>query len=536
MQALLLASGEAEGLDALANQTPTPMLPVVNRPIMAYAVELLSRAKIRHQIVCLHDGRGAVEGFFGDGMRWGAKLDYVLLRERVGSAGALLRAASLISETFLALPAAALVDLDVEAALAFHQAHGGLATIITARDTAGAIRPTGAFIAEPAALAAIPAGARGDFVAEVAPALRASGAAIHEYQMDGYWNALESPAAYAAAQRAVMLSAWGEAAPSVELAGPRPRTANIEGRQIAPGIWVGRGDAIHPAVRLTPPVCIGARCRVGRDAEIGPFAVLGDGSIVDDEATVNESVVLPQTYVGRLVDIRRRVVSQGTMLDVESGERVEIADPFLLGAATAEGAVWTPIRLLDITLALLGLLVMLPLLLAVAVLALVSSRGRVLRREPRVGGYRRSSGGPIPELHHFGMICFAVRRPDGSVGALGRLLERHELHRTPALLNVLLGDLALVGIKPLTPEEAAQATEPWQKQRYECRAGLSGLWYVQGDRASSLTDVLVADAYYVATRSWRSDLKLLLRTPAAWLRRTVRPTDILPDAEVSAVY
>jgi lipopolysaccharide/colanic/teichoic acid biosynthesis glycosyltransferase len=83
----------------------------------------------------------------------------------------------------------------------------------------------------------------------------------------------------------------------------------------------------------------------------------------------------------------------------------------------------------------------------------------------------------------------------------------------------LTGKISLVGVKPLLPEEASEITEAWQLQRHEYQAGFTGLWYVQNGRNSQLDETLIADTYYVATRTWREDLKILRKTPAGWLKR-----------------
>jgi lipopolysaccharide/colanic/teichoic acid biosynthesis glycosyltransferase len=77
----------------------------------------------------------------------------------------------------------------------------------------------------------------------------------------------------------------------------------------------------------------------------------------------------------------------------------------------------------------------------------------------------------------------------------------------------------LVGVKPLEPDTATEVSEPWQQKRYEYSTGFTGLWYTQTVPDGSLDEILVADAYYVATRTWRDDLKLLLHTPIVWYKR-----------------
>jgi lipopolysaccharide/colanic/teichoic acid biosynthesis glycosyltransferase len=94
------------------------------------------------------------------------------------------------------------------------------------------------------------------------------------------------------------------------------------------------------------------------------------------------------------------------------------------------------------------------------------------------------------------------------------------------LWHVLKGDLGLVGVKPLSPAEAEDVTELWQQKRYDYHAGFTGLWYIQTGAQGD--EVLVADAYYAATRNWREDLRLLGQTPLAWLRRAIQ-SDHHPD-------
>lgn len=139
----------------------------------------------------------------------------------------------------------------------------------------------------------------------------------------------------------------------------------------------------------------------------------------------------------------------------------------------------------------------------------------MLVREPRIG---QRVGGGSGSLRSFQIVRFRTRRDDGSFMPGGRLVERWGLHRLPELFNVLGGDMGLVGVKPLRPEDAAKLTEEWHQRRHEVPAGLTGLWYLQTDAESELDTIIVTDVYYSATRSWRGDVLILLRTPGAWLR------------------
>ncbi|MCA9928420.1 MAG: sugar transferase, partial [Anaerolineales bacterium] len=140
-------------------------------------------------------------------------------------------------------------------------------------------------------------------------------------------------------------------------------------------------------------------------------------------------------------------------------------------------------------------------------------------RAVSVVGLRPLAIGPLANVETFELLRFNTRREDGSVTQIGRLLERFELNRLPELWNVFRGDMCLVGVKPITPDEAAHVTEAWQEQRYSYPAGFTGLWYVQSTPQRSRDDSLIADTYYTATRSWREDVRLVWQSVGVWLRR-----------------
>ena len=127
--------------------------------------------------------------------------------------------------------------------------------------------------------------------------------------------------------------------------------------------------------------------------------------------------------------------------------------------------------------------------------------------------------GRTPDPYTFNMLQFKTRHQDGRFTLLGKLMERLDWHRLPQLWNIFTGDIRFVGVKPLTVAEASIIQESWQRTRYEAMAGFTGLWYIQTNRDSQLDDIIIADAYYTATRTWQEDLKILLRTPKAWVKQ-----------------
>jgi lipopolysaccharide/colanic/teichoic acid biosynthesis glycosyltransferase len=186
-------------------------------------------------------------------------------------------------------------------------------------------------------------------------------------------------------------------------------------------------------------------------------------------------------------------------------------------------------RALDIAGAVLGLIALTPLMLVVALAVCASSPGAPVFRQRRAG----RDGREFRIWKVRTMVVGAERlRPlligesrdanwldlerDPRITSVGRLLRRTSLDELPQLLNVLRGDMSLVGPRPLPLEEHARIPQ-WALARTEVRPGLTGLWQVRGRTAIGFTDMLCLDCEYVREASLRTDLKILLRTVPAVL-------------------
>ncbi|PDW04135.1 sugar phosphate nucleotidyltransferase [Candidatus Viridilinea mediisalina] len=542
MQAIILATDEASQLPPLTDTLAAPMLPIVDRPVMATTIEILARSDVKRIIVSVYARENQITTYFGSGRRWGVELKYVFQRQALGSAGSLRWASGLLKETFLVLPGEQLCDLAIAEALRFHQSHGGSATAIlhgipsayngpcAELDDAGRIRElraiqsglayTGAFIFEPSILRSIPHDCPMTIIDQLLPELQQCGTVIYGYPMQGYWNPLNSLAAFQTAQEVYLQSAY--AAQMSEHGGMghgvQLRYPSLDARSIAPGIWVGTDHSIHPTALLAPPLYLGDNTWIGREVELGPQTILGSNVVIDDEATVYHSTILCNTYVGCLVAVDRKVVTPTTISDPITADTTTIVDPFLISPIqNIQSEQQVERGQISKLLAASLLLLFSPLLLLMSFIGLLANRGRLLIRETYVGGRVSPSS---DELFHFERLHFRTRHADGRYVLGGRWIERWELHRIPELVNVWRGELAFVGVKPLRPEEIAHMNETWCQQRHESAAGITGLWYIDIDPASDLETVVVTDVYYTATRSRGRDLLILLRTPIVWFKRS----------------
>ena len=169
----------------------------------------------------------------------------------------------------------------------------------------------------------------------------------------------------------------------------------------------------------------------------------------------------------------------------------------------------------DVAIAALGLALLSPLLVIVAVAIKLDSRGPVIYRQRRAG----HRGEPFDLLKlrtmHGGADPVGVGTPvlegDPRVTRAGSLLRRLSLDEIPNLLNVLRGELALVGPRPTLEAQVDQYT-PRQRRRLEVKPGITGWAQVNGRAGIPWEERIELDVWYVDNRSPRLDLRILART------------------------
>jgi len=200
-------------------------------------------------------------------------------------------------------------------------------------------------------------------------------------------------------------------------------------------------------------------------------------------------------------------------------------------------------RCLDVVGSMLALILLSPAMIAIAVAVKLTSKGPILFRQTRLGQYSRAftflkfrtmhddcdakiheqyiskliRGGQ--DAHHStenGNVVFKITN-DPRVTRVGRFLRKTSLDELPQLINVLKGEMSLVGPRPPLSYEVKQYTS-WHRRRViEAKPGITGLWQVSGRSRISFDDMVRLDLMYAEHASLLLDLKILLQTPAAVL-------------------
>ncbi len=278
--------------------------------------------------------------------------------------------------------------------------------------------------------------------------------------------------------------------------------ARIGAREVQPGIWVGLHSQIDPSARLIAPCWIGENVFVSAGATIGPNAVLDDRVVVETGARVEQSVVWPETFVGRLVAVRNSVASGSTLLNWMTGSCLHVPDAFLLGplgdrrfhrtrttipgrlAAVAAMAITTPI--------------------AVGMMGLALLRGETPLRI-RLGVRAQATLRNAPHQ------TFAYYELTGG---------GNWLRRWPQFWSVARGDLTWVGNRPLRPSQAFALANDFERLWLAAPTGLVSLADAYGCPEGVHPDACAHASFYAVNRTARLDAMIIgrafLRAAMAW--------------------
>ncbi len=354
MKAMILAAGKGTRVRPITYTIPKPMIPILQKPVMEFLVELLRQHGFTEIMVNVSHLAHEIEEYFQDGQRFGVQIAYSfegyiedgkLVGKALGSAGGMKRIQDFnpfFDDTFVVLCGDALIDLDLTKAVAWHRQKGAIATIIlrevtptevssygvVVTDEEGRIKAfqekpsieaalsntinTGIYIFEPEILDLIPSGVEFDIGSQLFPKLVEMGAPFFGLTMDFEWVDIGKVPDYWQAVRSVLA---GQVA-----------NVSIPGREVAPNIYTGINVAVNwDRVKIQGPVYIGGMTRIEDDVTIIGPTMIGPNCCICSGAVVDNCVIFEYSRLGpgvRLVDKlvfgRYCVDKTGTTIDVRA--------------------------------------------------------------------------------------------------------------------------------------------------------------------------------------------------------------------------
>lgn len=351
---MILAAGKGTRVRPITYTTPKPMIPILQKPVMEFLVELLRQHGFDQIMVNVSHLANEIENYFRDGQRFGVEIGYSfegrivdgeLVGEAIGSAGGMKRIQDFnpfFDDTFVVLCGDALIDLDLTEAVRWHKEKGSIATIVMksvpreevssygviVTDETGRVKQfqekpsveeaistninTGIYIFEPEVLNYIPSGKEYDIGGELFPQLVEMGAPFYGIAMDFQWVDIGKVPDYWRAIRGVLK---GEI-----------KNVSIPGKELIPGVYTGLNVSVNlDKVDIQGPVYIGAMTQIEDGAKIIGPSMIGPSCRICSGATVENSVIFEYSRLGpgvRLVDKlvfgRYCVDKTGASIDVQA--------------------------------------------------------------------------------------------------------------------------------------------------------------------------------------------------------------------------
>ncbi|MEA5443446.1 NDP-sugar synthase [Cyanobium gracile] len=337
MKAMILAAGKGTRVRPITHTTPKPMIPILQKPVMEFLLELLREHGFNEIMVNVSHLSEEIENYFRDGQRFDVQIAYSfegrisdgeLIGEAMGSAGGLKKIQDFqpfFDDTFVVLCGDALIDLDLTEAVRRHREKGAMASLITKRvprdqvssygvvvtDEAGRVlsfqeKPsveeaasdminTGIYIFEPAVLDFIPSGEPFDIAADLFPRLVESGAPFYALPMEFEWVDIGKVPDYWQAIRSVL---QGDV-----------RQVQIPGKQVRPGIYAGLNVAADwDKIHVEGPIFVGGMTRIENGVTIIGPAMIGPSCHICEGATIDNSIIFDYSRIGAGVQLVEKLV------------------------------------------------------------------------------------------------------------------------------------------------------------------------------------------------------------------------------------
>ena len=467
MRVIILADRAGRELPPLCDNTCPAMLPVTGKPVVEHALDMLAGAGLKKAVVVIGPYAEQLREFLGDGRRWGMELDYWATRGEEE-------------------PSAVLAQLSVEPGENLFVRGDMLRTPCLAeflQRAAGRDDP---------AVAALFGGQAGGICLSRTPA--ADFAPVHWPALAG-WNADETPALHVVdfpegrASRLASLAAYHQA--NLDAAAGRFAGLLVPGRQTALGLTQGRNSQVSPRSLKVGVAFVGTGCRIDATAELRGEVVVCDDVIIDANARLADTVVLPHSYVGELVDLHNAIVRGNDLIRVDTGAYLHLTDAFLLADLKQISLSHTFAPTLHRLAGLVLLLLSLPLWPLAALAAYRENPSSLLRS-------RRLRGNRI-ELTEFG------ERRRAEFTAWEWATARPLLRALPRLFAVISGDLRVVGVEAVSLGEADRRVEEWERLADQVPAGLIGPTQLRLSADAPEEERLMSDAFYASQRGrWKN--------------------------------
>lgn len=325
MNALILLGGLGTRLRPLTLDTPKPLLPILNRPFLAYQIDLLKKFGVREVVLALGHQSAHFQERLGDGRAWGVRFIYSVEKEPLGTGGAIRLARPHLQQRSFVLNGDIFSDFNLTALVACHEQSRAEATLalvevdnpaaygLVQTSSEGTVtrfieKPTGpsfpcrtinagCYLFEPSVVDAIPEGRSVSVEREVFPGLLAAGRRVAGWSHAGYWSDIGTLSTYWSTHRDLLTAG---------------RVG--DGARRRGGVWTGTGAVVSPRVEARGRVLVGAGARVAAGVRLEGHVTIGSNARVGTGARLSDCVVLAGARVGARSVVERSIIGAGAVV------------------------------------------------------------------------------------------------------------------------------------------------------------------------------------------------------------------------------
>lgn len=343
MKAIIMAGGLGNRMRPLTCNTPKSMMPIMDKPVMQYIIELLKWNGIKDIGITVQYLADEIIRYFGDGSRFGVSIRYFNEDVPLGTAGSVKNAEDFLDNTFIVISGDCVTDIDLSKVIDYHKRKKAIGTLVLKevqvpleygvvvtdkenRITGFLEKPswsevisdkvnTGIYVLEPEVFSYYNQNEKFDFSGDLFPILINNNKALYAFAIDDYWCDIGNIQQYNKCHADIFRGLT---------------KIKIGGEKYRDKIWIGEGCEISSKSKIVPPVFIGSNTKIYAGAQIGPYTVIGKNNIVSNGATIKRSILFNNCYIGNNAEVRGAVLCRNVQLE----SRVSIFEDAALGDDT----------------------------------------------------------------------------------------------------------------------------------------------------------------------------------------------------------
>ncbi len=447
IKVVVIADNAGELLKPLTDTTNVAMLPIGGKPLIEHVLESLIPLSVREVQLLVCSFAGQVREFVGSGERWGMNITYTTTRGNTDAAKFIDQERPDNECSYLILDASVFRSFEIKEAL-----------------------QQMCLVNKPSVLGMLNEVDVGVYFFDSVRAARLSvakhGFAKVQLHME-HCTRISSLESYLASNMAVVRY--------------RYNGILLRGKEISPGLVAGSRSIVDSGNLEYGEMLVGEGCRLEKSVQCKGSVLVGNNVIVDRHTRISNSVILDNTFVGERLNIENAILWRNTYIRVDLGTSLTLNDNQLISGLTETAFLSQFTGVVGRMVAGIILLLLIPAWLFAFFDAFTKNGLKPIERI-RILGSARHKGQNQNQINSFRIRC-----------------RNSTLSKLPFLINVFLGELNWFGVSICRPDDLAGRSEPWQFIRDEYPVGILGPAQIELNCQSSIDDILMADATFLAT-------------------------------------